>query len=37
MFKVRMSTKETGWLSAGLNGLQVEESRVRHGSNDEGE
>lgn len=29
-----MSTKETDWLSVGLNDRQVEESRARHGSNE---
>ena len=27
-----MSTKETDWLSVGLNDRQVEERRARHGS-----
>ena len=31
---VKMSTKETDWLSVGLNDRQVEESRARHGSNE---
>lgn len=29
-----MSTKETDWLSVGLNDRQVEERRARHGSNE---
>ena len=34
IIKGKMSTKETDWLSVGLNDRQVEESRARHGSNE---